>query len=138
MEMQICTFFSPSLAWDEQLTPLMGEEEVEILKVKLMDLNLENLDTMRVSFISMFPSPPPYSENQFVELMNAIGYWPMVRSDLVPCYFLILDPQDANEYVLLSLAILFCPDMLDLVDRRTVEETQHKVVVLLQKYINKK
>ena len=47
-------------------------------------------------------------------------------------------PQDATEYVLLSLAILFCPDMLDLMDRRTVGEIQHKFVVLLQKYLNKK
>ena len=78
MEMQICTFFNPSLAWDEQLTPLMGEEEVETLKVKLMDMNLEHLDTKRVFFISMFPSPPPYSETQFSELMNYIGSWPMV------------------------------------------------------------
>ena len=51
---------------------------------------------------------------------------------------IIMYPQDATEYVLLSLAILFCPDMLDLMDRWTVEEMQHKFVVLLQKYLNKK
>ena len=92
MEMQICTFFNPSLAWDEQLTPLMGEEEVETLKVKLMDMNLEHLDTMRVFFISMFPSPPPHSETQFADLMNDIGSWPMVNKRLVICYLIILYP----------------------------------------------
>ena len=138
MEMQICTFFNPSLAWDEQLTPLMGEEEVETLKVKLMDMNLEHLDTMKVFFISMFPSPPPYSETQFADLMNDIGSWPMVSSDPFHVSIKIMYPQDATEYVLLSLAILFCPDMLDLMDRRTVDQIQHKFIVLLQKYLNKK
>ena len=46
--------------------------------------------------------------------------------------------QDTTEYVLLSLTILFCPDMLDLVHRRTVEEIDTKFVLLLQKYLNKK
>ena len=47
--------------------------------------------------------------------------------------------QDSCEYVLLSLTILFSSDdMLDLVDRKAVEDIQNKYAVLLQKYLNKK
>ena len=84
MEMQICTFFNPDLTWDEQFTPLMGEEEVERLQAKLLDMNLTHLDSMQVFFTSMFPSPPPHSERQFSDLLRDIGSWPLV------CYNLIL------------------------------------------------
>ena len=44
--------------------------------------------------------------------------------------------QDPTELVLLSLTILFCPDMLDLTDRGKVEQVQLKFALLLQKYLN--
>ena len=46
--------------------------------------------------------------------------------------------QDEKEYVLVSLVLLFCPDMLDLVERRRVEETQLHFATLLQKYLRLK
>ena len=46
--------------------------------------------------------------------------------------------QDACEHVLLCLILLFCPDMLDLLERRRVEEIQQKFALLLQKYLNHK
>ena len=46
--------------------------------------------------------------------------------------------QTADEYVLLSLLLLFCPDLLDLEERRRVEEMQLKYLIVLQKYLNKK
>ena len=46
--------------------------------------------------------------------------------------------QDPNELILLSLAILFCPDMLDLTERRKVENIQLSFAVLLQKYLKQK
>jgi len=124
MEMQICTFFNPNLTWDEQFAPLMGEEEVENLKSKFLEMNVLKVETLRVSYGSMFPYPPPHSERLFFNLMEGIGSWPM----------------DTTEYVLMSLTILFCPDtdMLDLLDRKTVEEIHTNYAVLLQKYLNKK
>ena len=83
MEMQISTFFNPNLTWDEQLAPLMGEEEVEKLKAKFVEMNLKHLDTINVSFVSMFPCPPPHSESRFFYLMEKIGSWPMVDSKLL-------------------------------------------------------
>jgi hypothetical protein len=49
-----------------------------------------------------------------------------------------LYPQDACEYILVSLLLLFCPDLLDLKERTKVEEIQTKFAVLLQKYLNQK
>ena len=46
--------------------------------------------------------------------------------------------QEPTELILLSLVILFCPDMMDLVDRKKVEEIQLKFAVLLQSYLNHK
>ena len=40
MKMQICTFFNPLLMWREQLTPLMGQEEVDRLDGRLKELNI--------------------------------------------------------------------------------------------------
>ena len=37
--------------------------------------------------------------------------------------------------MLVSLVLLFCPDLLDLVERRRVEETQLHFATLLQKYL---
>ena len=78
MEMQISTFFNPNLTWDEQLTPLMGDEDVGKLKAKLVETNLKDMETMRLFFVSMFPSPPPHSESRACHLMKQIGSWPLV------------------------------------------------------------
>ena len=40
--------------------------------------------------------------------------------------------------MLFSLLLLFCPNLLDLDERRNVEEMQLKYLILLQKYLNKK
>jgi hypothetical protein len=46
--------------------------------------------------------------------------------------------QDTSELILLSLTILFCPDMLDLTERRKVENIQLRFAVLLQNYLNQR
>ena len=46
--------------------------------------------------------------------------------------------QDAQEFVLISLVLLFCPDLLDLQERRVVEDIQTKFAVLLHKYLKKR
>ena len=38
--MQICTFFNPNLLWRDQITPLIGREEVTKLERKLRSLNV--------------------------------------------------------------------------------------------------
>ena len=43
--------------------------------------------------------------------------------------------QDGVEAVLLDLVLLFSPNMLDLLERRRVEEIQTKFAFLLQKYL---
>ena len=40
VEMQICAFFNPDMAWQEQLRPAIGCEEVAKLERKLKSLNV--------------------------------------------------------------------------------------------------
>jgi len=122
LEMQISTFFQPDLVWRKQLTPLIGPEEVDKMDCKLKEMHMKGLDSLQVFYTSMFPSPPLKLEAEFADLLRDIGAW----------------PQTADEYVLLSLILLFCPDMLDLVNRRQVEDTQLKYLVLLQKYLDRR
>lgn len=122
VEMQICTFFNPDLMWREQFIPLMGQEEVTKLDNKLKSLNVAGLDDLQVEYSHMFTQPHMQDTKQLQEVVKEVGGW----------------VQDACEYVLLSLVLLFCPDMLDLVERRRVEEIQLKFATLLQKYLNHK
>ena len=78
--------------WREQLSPLMGQEEVDRLDGKLKGLNisgterghaqndilLSGLDSMQVHFTSMFPEPDMMVEQQFWRLLTSIGSWPQV------------------------------------------------------------
>lgn len=48
VEFQICTFFNPDLLWREQLTPLIGQEEVEKLDRRLKSLNVDGMDDFRI------------------------------------------------------------------------------------------
>ena len=50
----------------------------------------------------------------------------------------LADVQDDSEQVLVSLVLLFCPDMLDLVERAKVEAAQLKFATLLQRYLKHK
>merc|ERR1719508_603942 len=104
--------------WHEQFIPLMGQEEVDKLDKKLKSLNIAGLDDLQVQYSHMFTQPPLQDIRQIQE----VGGW----------------AQSACESVLLSLVLLFCPDMLDLLERRRVEEIQTKFAVLLQKYINQR
>jgi len=122
LEMQISTFFQPDLVWRKQLLPLIGPVEVDKMDSKLKEMHMKGLDGLQVFYTSMFPSPPSKLEAEFADLLRDIGAW----------------PQTADEYVLFSLILLFCPDMLDLVNRRQVEDTQLKYLVLLQKYLDRR
>merc|ERR1711899_498993 len=119
MTLKTCSFFHPRLEWTSQLSPLLGVGEVDKLNVKLRSLNVSGLDRLKLSYKQFFPSPflqTERAEMQFTDLLTTIGSW----------------PQDEKEYVLVSLVLLFCPDMLDLVERRRVEDCQLKFATLLQ------
>jgi hypothetical protein len=70
----------------------------------------------------MFNQPDLQDYKQLQEAVKEVGGW----------------AQDACEYVLLSMVLLFCPDMIDLLESRRVEEIQLKFATLLQKYLNQK
>ena len=40
MRMKICSFFSSSFSWTEQLAPILGASEVDKLNSKLVSLNV--------------------------------------------------------------------------------------------------
>merc|ERR1711962_402616 len=125
LQLKTGSFFQPHLDWTTQLSPLLGAGEVEKLDVKLRSLNVSGLDRLQLSYQQFFTSPFPHSEHdekEFTELLTNIGSW----------------PQDESEYVLVMCVLLFCPDMLDLVERNKVEETQPKFATLLQKYLSNK
>jgi len=122
VEMQICTFFNPDLMWREQFIPLIGREEVDRLDKKLKSLNVAGLDDLQVQWRQMFSQPRIEEGANLQDAVRDIGGW----------------AQDACEHVLLCLVLLFCPDMLNLLERRRVEEIQLKFALLLQKYLNHK
>jgi len=122
VELQICTFFNPDLMWREQFIPLMGREEVDKLDKKLKSLNVAGLDDLQVQWRHMFSQPHLDTTVNLQDAVKEVGSW----------------AQDACEHVLLCLILLFCPDMLDLLERRRVEEIQLKFALLLQKYLNHK
>lgn len=122
VEMQICNIFNPDLMWREQFIPLMGQEEVDKLDRKLKSLNVTNLDDLQVQYSLMFSQPSLQHTRQLTEVVKEVGGW----------------AQDACETVLMSLVLLFSPDMLNLLERRRVEEIQTKFAVLLQKYLNQR
>ena len=126
--------------WREQLTPLMGQEEVDRLDGRLKELNITGLNSLRVKYTDMFSLPDRMEDQQFWRMLTCIGSWPLVCQSIYDIieYRPSFDPQDACEYILVSLLLLFCPDLLDLKERRKVEEIQTKFAVLLQNYLNQK
>merc|ERR1719150_1968139 len=122
LELQLCSTFNPDLQWTEQLSPLLGQEETDKLDNKLRSLNVTDLDDLHLSYLQFFPSYQHRDKTRLLNLITDIGSW----------------SQDEKEYVLVSLVLLFCPDMLDLIERRRVEDCQLKFATLLQKYLSNK
>jgi len=121
VEMQICTFFNPSLPWTQQITPLLGGEEVIRLQRKLRSLNVTGLDNIQLHY------------DQFSTVVSSSDKYMQDTVRLLSTSY-----QDSQEFVLISLVLLFCPDLLDLQERRVVEDIQAKFAVLLHKYLKKK
>lgn len=119
LELQICTTFNPELLWTEQLTPILGQEEVDKLDNKLRSLNVTGLDQLQLIYNQFFQRPCMETDRHTGRQMVDIGIW----------------SQDEKEYMLVSLLLLFSPDTLDLAERRRVEDIQLKFATLLQKYL---
>merc|ERR1712154_396131 len=121
--------FSTKMLWTTQLTPILGTQltpilgaqEVEKLNTKLRSLAVSGLDSLSMTYTQLFQTQADDTEEK-TRLVQYIGEW----------------TQDPTELILLSLLILFCPDMLDLVERGKVEEIQLKFAVLLQNFLNHK
>ena len=95
MKMQICTFFNPTLIWKEQLTPLLGQEEVDRFDCQLKDLNIigmndviddkrnknvtyTGLDHLCLHYTQLLPPPETNDHYQLCRLITSIGSWPLV------------------------------------------------------------
>ena len=79
VELQICTFFNPDLLWREQLTTLIGQEEVEKLDKKLKSLNVDGLDDLRIEYSDMFCGRSITESEQMLDIVRDIGSWPQVQ-----------------------------------------------------------
>lgn len=121
VQMQICTYFNPELTWRQQLTPIIGPAEVDILDSKLKEAKMGDKD-FRLFYSSLFPSPPPKYHDQFTDLLTDISGW----------------PTDETEYLLMTLILLFSPNSLPQAEFGLVERFQQEYFTLLQKYLDKK
>jgi len=117
-----CSMFSTKMPWTTQLTPILGAEEVEKLNTKLRTLSVSGLDSLSLTYTQFFRTQEEEEDGRVTRLVEDIGCW----------------QQEPTELILLSLVILFCPDMMDLVERKKVEGIQLKFAVLLQNYLNHK
>jgi len=125
IKLKISTFFNPHLSWRHQLKGLLGTDEVEKLDRKLKSLQVKDLESYRLKYSQFFLSPfleTDDSEQEFCKLLNKIGSW----------------PEDPEEYILISILLLFCPDLLNLNDRARVEQIQSSLAELLHNYLNYK
>ena len=105
MKMQICTFFNPLLMWREQLTPLMGQEEVDRLDGRLKELNITGLNYLRVEYTDMFPLPDRMEDQQFWRMLTSIGSWPLVSSQHAILY--IVEYSIDHPLILRMLVSIF-------------------------------
>ena len=85
VELQICTFFNPDLLWREQLTTLIGQEEVEKLDRKLKSLSVDGLDDLRIEYSDMFCSRAVQESEPVLDIVRDIGSWPQVTPVLNLC-----------------------------------------------------
>ena len=80
---------------------------------------------MRLSYTQLFPlacTPGTEAEQDFFNLLNNVSSWGEVGAFLKSKVHEKFKHQDEKEQVLVSLVLLFCPDMLDLVERPKVEK----------------
>ena len=128
-----CSMFDKNITWTKQLSPLLGVREVQKLDAKLRYLNVTDFDSLCLTFNMFFPNHQ--QKETFGDLVVRIGSWAKVIFPFL-FRFIFLLFQDEVEHTLLSLVILFCPDMLNLTERR--KDFQLKFATLLQNYLKVK
>jgi len=106
--------------WTEQLTPLLGSQEITKLDKKLRSLNVSGLDNFRLQFSQFCPA----------------GIISPSSSDLISTLSTLI--QDATECLLCSLLLLFTPGSLDLEDWDKLVGAQELFATLLHNYLRDK
>ena len=128
-----CWIFSDKKVWTSQLSILLGQVEVAGLENKLLSLNLTGLEEFRLS-LNMFIGE---EEERVTEAVRRVGEereeGGVVRSGVSGNW-----TEDRREFVLLSLVMLFSPDLLNLHNRQEVEELQLSFTTKLQLYLQSK
>ena len=76
--LSLLLLFCLDLLWREQLTTLIGQEEVEKLDRKLKSLNVDGLDDLRIEYSDMFCSRSVQESDQLLDIVRDIGSWPQV------------------------------------------------------------
>ena len=103
------------------------------LENKLLSLNLTGLEEFRLS-LNMFIGE---EEERVTEAVRRVGEereeGGVVRSGVSGNW-----TEDRREFVLLSLVMLFSPDLLNLHNRQEVEELQLSFTTKLQLYLQSK
>ena len=117
----------------------LGCQEVDVLDKKLKDAKIQNTDFYSLRHDSMFISPPKQFEEEYISLIESISSWPTVSfNKYFCCCCQRCQLQDENEYTLLSLILLFCPDSFHSHLHLTLSSVQLEYFILLQKYLDKK
>ena len=80
-----CTMFPATMMWTQQLSPLLGEGEVDKLNTKLRSLCVLGLDDLHLDYHQFFGLPPGLvkgeeSYDRFHRLISDIGSWHQVTT----------------------------------------------------------
>ena len=79
------SMFPTSMLWTTQLTPILGAGEVDKLNTKLRTLNVNGLDSLRMTYQQFFKTETfrtEEEEQRFSQLVEDIGSWHQVSSGL--------------------------------------------------------
>ena len=79
--------FPLHMQWTMQLSPLLGELEVEKLDTKLRSLNVTGIDNLHLDYTQFFPvqCSSDQDRERLLRLINNIGSWHQVATLSQPC-----------------------------------------------------
>ena len=95
--------FPLHMQWTMQLSPLLGELEVEKLDTKLRSLNVTGIDNLHLDYTQFFPvqCSSDLERERLLRLINNIGSWHQVLSALLYLYL-------PAPFIILELRSLLC------------------------------
>ena len=77
-----CSMFPVHMQWTMQLSPLLGELEVEKLDSKLRSLNVTGIDNLHLDYGQFFNvQSSELDSERLLRLINNIGAWHQVTRD---------------------------------------------------------